>query len=447
MLAPSAGALLGSYELIRAIGSGGMGVVYEARHVTLGRRVAIKVLHTRAVDAATASVLSARFLREGRAAAQVRHPHVVDVFDFGVQEGTAFLVMELVQGETLAQRVEREGKLPLASAVELVLPVLSAVAELHSAGICHRDLKPANILLARARTGEICPKVADFGVSRIDDGSPGITDSGAALGTCAYMSPEQALASKDATERTDQYALGVILYECVTGALPFDGSTPYQLTHAMLHAPLVPPSAHGLPAELDAVILRAMNRDADGRFSCVEELGEALLAFAAPAVAARWAAEFRAPKPSERAPTAPPVISSSWTSSSPRSPSLVKARRATAIGVAALVLAATITGAIALVRSGAHLAEPSQSARPLVAVAPPPLVVDEAPHAAPSASPAAASPPAVAVAPIAPVATAEPRAAVVPARPRRAAAAPRPPAKEPPRAPGELDNGAPILDL
>ena len=145
-----------------------MGIVYEARHRTLGRRVAIKVLHASDPTLPGAEIRAERFLREGRAAASVQHSHVVDVFDFGVDEGVPFLVMELVEGETLAQRIARERRLSLPSLVELMLPVLSAVAELHAANIVHRDLKPANILLARERGGECCPKVADFGVSRID---------------------------------------------------------------------------------------------------------------------------------------------------------------------------------------------------------------------------------------------------------------------------------------
>ena len=129
MLALRSGARLGNYELIRVIGSGGMGVVYEAQHEALGRRVAIKILHALAPETPKAEVGRARFLREGRVAAQVRHDHVVDVFDFGVHEGTPFLVMELVQGESLAERIDREGTLPVATALELLLPICSAVED------------------------------------------------------------------------------------------------------------------------------------------------------------------------------------------------------------------------------------------------------------------------------------------------------------------------------
>src|SRR5579872_2477965 len=191
-----AGDIVGQYELLRCIGQGGTGVVYEAVHRTLGRRAAVKVLHARGGDAANAQRASQRFLREGRAAALVRHPHVVDVYDFGVDGDLTFLVMELVEGESLAQLLRREGRLPLRRALEILMPVLNATAELHAAGIVHRDIKPANILLDR--TADRRPKLADFGVSRLDDGSPGITDSGALLGTLEYMAPELVRATKSA---------------------------------------------------------------------------------------------------------------------------------------------------------------------------------------------------------------------------------------------------------
>ena len=211
-----------------------MGTVFEARHRTLGRRVAIKLLHVPVAGEVESEIAAERFLREGRVAARVQHPHVVDVYDYGVDDGVPYLVMELVEGETLARRLEREAPLPLSTTVGLLLPVLSAVAELHAAGIIHRDLKPANILLACDRTGNPCPKVADFGVSRLDDGSPGLTESGVVVGTFAYMAPEQGRASRAATEKSDQYALGVILYECATGSTPFQADAPYELLQAIV---------------------------------------------------------------------------------------------------------------------------------------------------------------------------------------------------------------------
>jgi serine/threonine-protein kinase len=406
-----------------------MGVVYEARHRTLGRRVAIKVLHASDPSLPGADVRAERFMREGRAAASVQHPHVVDVFDFGVDDGVPFLVMELVEGETLAQRIASERCLQLKSVVELMLPVLSAVAELHAAGIVHRDLKPANILLARCRTGESCPKVADFGVSRIDDGSAPVTDSHAVLGTYSYMAPEQGRASRAATEQSDQYALGVILYECATGTKPFVADSPYELLHAIMNAPVAAPSAKNgaLPPEFDAVVLRAMSRDPAARFACVEELADALLAFARTSIACRWAAEFRAPPSRDPSPSTAPVSSTRMLAARDSS----RSRRNLLIGatIATLLVAATVV-------ARPH-APPDVAARPTTSPASP------EPRSTPTQQPT-----------IALLAPAPPAASIPPSR--RPVIAPR---RSPSGAPSALhttttqppmpsmgDNGAPILD-
>ena len=299
-----AGSTLARYELVRPLGSGGGGTVYEAIDADLDRRVALKVLHTRTVspgsgaDARDAGGAEARFLREGRIAAQIRHPHVVDVFDVGVDEGVSFLVMELVGGETLAQLLARESRLLPAQAVEILLPIASAVAELHANGVVHRDIKPSNILLAGG--GAIRPQLTDFGVSSsYGSSSPAETAfaEGAIVGTPEYLAPEVIRSPESAGERSDQYAIGALLYECVTGHKPFGGATPYAKMRAVLHDALRPPSTRcaRLPAGLDQVILRAMHRDPEQRFASVSALGEMLLAFAEPPVAARWSAEFVAP--------------------------------------------------------------------------------------------------------------------------------------------------------
>ncbi|MBV9945443.1 MAG: serine/threonine protein kinase, partial [Myxococcales bacterium] len=187
-----------------------MGTVYEALDELLGRRVAIKSLRWRPGHGTDGDRAIRRFLREGQVAAQVRHAHVVAVYDSGVDAaGVPFLVMELVEGESLAQLLSGEKRLSLERTSEILLPVLSAVAELHAAGIVHRDIKPANILLTAGR--DACPKLADFGVSRFED-SPTITHPGATIGTPEYMAPEVICSGKPATPRSDQYAIGVILY-------------------------------------------------------------------------------------------------------------------------------------------------------------------------------------------------------------------------------------------
>ncbi len=405
-----------------------MGVVYEARHRTLGRRVAIKVLHASDPTLPGAELRAERFLREGRAAASVQHSHVVDVFDFGVDEGVPFLVMELVEGETLAQRLSRERRLSPNSLVELLLPVLSAVAELHAAGIVHRDLKPANILLARGRSGECCPKVADFGVSRIDDGSAPVTDSHAVLGTYSYMAPEQGRASRSATEKSDQYALGVILYECSTGTKPFVADS-YRMSSsiAIMHAPVVPPSVKNgaLSSAFDAVVLRAMSRDPGARFACVEELAEALLPFAKDATASRWATEFRAPSLRDPSPSTAPVSSTRMLVAR----DATRSRRNFLIGgsIAMLLIAATVVA-----RPHAPL---TSAPRPVAAASPAPPLPASAP------SPVTASTPSIVV-----TMSTAPHAAAAP-RPMPAASpsayhvvAPRP------SAPSMGENGSPSLD-
>lgn len=272
------GVSLGSYDLLRVIGNGGSATVYEAVHRSLGRPVALKVLHARPADAPLTEQVLKRFLRERRAAARVRHPHVVDVFDCGEADGIPFLVMELVEGETLAQRLRREVNLPLARVLEILLPILSAVAKVHSAGIVHRDIKPSNILLAAGDDAHA--KLSDFGVSRLDDGSPLITQSENVLGTPAYMAPEVVLFSPTAaTEASDQYSLAVTLYECVTGERPFRGESTYEMMHSVVSGAVCPPSLlePTLTKDFDEVVLRAMHREPNARFDSVDQFARALL--------------------------------------------------------------------------------------------------------------------------------------------------------------------------
>jgi len=285
----------GAYELVRELGSGGMGTVWEGRHSTLGRRVAVKVLHERFTRNPE---LLARFIREGMAAARIEHPHVASVYDVGQEDHRAWLVMELLEGEDLGALLNRETRVDAARAVDLMLPVLAALAEAHAAGVVHRDLKPGNIFLARDRAGVISPKVVDFGFSKIrgDDpeADPELTRPDTALGTLAYMPLEQVRASREATAACDQYALGVTLYRCVTGRLPFDGATQALTFKAILRGVCPRPSelVPGLPPGLDDVILRAMYRSPEGRYPSARDFGAALVPFASPVARARWAETF-----------------------------------------------------------------------------------------------------------------------------------------------------------
>lgn len=274
-------ARLGGYRVVRELGRGGMGLVYEAVHARLGKRVAIKVLRPHLLES-PGSV--ERFVREGRAACRVVHPNVVAVHELGEHAGTPYLVMDLLEGEHLGEQLERTGPLPLSQLCDLMAPIIAAVSAAHAAGVVHRDLKPSNIMLARGYDGAIVPKVLDFGTSKLSSAhaEQALTLTGAVLGTLHYMPPEQVHAPSDADAYSDQYALGAILYECATGMRPFAGDGYYELMQAIMTAPLVPPRelAPTLPAAFDETIRRAMRRRPRERFPSVASFGREVLHFA-----------------------------------------------------------------------------------------------------------------------------------------------------------------------
>jgi serine/threonine-protein kinase len=284
------GVEIGSYRLVRPLGRGTSGTVFEAEHSTLGRRVAIKLHH--ADGGAPPARVTRSFLREARVAARVRHPNVVDVFDCGVHEGAPYLVMELVEGETLARLLAREQRLPAERAVSLLLPIVSAVAALHAAGVVHRDIKPANILLGRRGADDFAPKLGDFGLARFASATASATLPGVALGTPAYLAPELRDGSRSASELSDQYALGVVLHEVLTGSKPANGES----------------QASSSPSELDAIIARATAADPAMRFDSVVDLGRALLPFASAEGAHRFGRDLEAKSPGRNAPTHAPFF-------------------------------------------------------------------------------------------------------------------------------------------
>jgi serine/threonine protein kinase len=279
-----------AYEVGRLLGRGAMASVYEARDVTIGRFVAIKVLHPHLAyeDGAVA-----RFLREGRALSRIHHPNVVRVLDMGRHDGAPYLVMSLVDGDDLGEHLARHAPLSVADTADRILPIISAIAAAHDAGIVHRDLKPNNIRLARIPHGALCPVVLDFGISKLptEEESQDLTSTNATLGTASYMSPEQVHSPKQVDPRSDVYALGVILYECVTGKRPFRGDNSYELMHAIMTVSPIPPSVlrPEIPGTFDAIVLRAIRREAAERFASARDLGHALAAFAADSAAWRRA--------------------------------------------------------------------------------------------------------------------------------------------------------------
>ena len=269
---------VGKYALIEPIGEGGMGIVWKARHVDLGRLVALKQMHA---DRAGALMLQ-RFLREAQSAASVRAPNVVDVLDYGQDDsGDPYLVMELLEGESLDARL-RVGNVSLNEALDWIDQALAGLTAIHDAGIVHRDLKPANLFLATTlRDGlpSITVKVVDFGIARpAAPEASSLTHTMQTLGTPHYMSPEQVRSAKTVDARTDVYAMGVILYQVLTGRLPFEGPSATAIIAAIVTEDPTPVREHrpDVPELIARVVERAMSRRAADRFADARALREAL---------------------------------------------------------------------------------------------------------------------------------------------------------------------------
>jgi len=286
---PEGHVLGGRYRLDGLLGIGGMGQVYRARDTALERDVAVKLL----AGPETADARQ-RFLREARAAAALNHPHIVAVHDLGEEEGRLFLVMELVAGGNLRESAQ----VPLASAVEIARQVALGLAHAHGHGLVHRDVKPANVLVQESGERPVV-KLADLGLAVSSGGRGGtrLTLEGAIVGTVAYLAPEQAL-GRAVDGRADLYSLGVVLYELVTGRLPFDGN-PIAIISQHLHAPVVPPRSYrpDLDPALDAIILRLLAKDPGQRFATAAELAVALGELMTPSQVGLWRAAVGEPPP------------------------------------------------------------------------------------------------------------------------------------------------------
>ncbi|HZA26815.1 MAG TPA: protein kinase [Actinomycetota bacterium] len=257
------------YVLESLIAAGGMAEVWRGRDDILGRRVAIKVLHDQL--AKDPDVLE-RFRAEAVAAARLSHPGVVRVFDTGLDGETCYIVMELVEGPTLAESLARQGPLDPAETVRIARGILDALSHAHAAGVVHRDVKPTNVL-----TDDHAVKVTDFGIAKAAFARGDLTATGKLLGTAKYLAPEQA-AGSGVDGRADLYALGIVMYEMLTGRVPFDAET--DLATAMLRLTEVPDPPRalraGIPRDLEKIVVRALSRDPDERFQSAEEMSTAL---------------------------------------------------------------------------------------------------------------------------------------------------------------------------
>jgi serine/threonine-protein kinase len=273
----------GRYRLVELLGQGGMGAVWRADHVTLRSHVAVKLLHKSMLDGDSDDGLK-RFLAEAQAAALLRSPHVVQILDHGVDEGTPYIAMELLDGESLASRLASVTTLSLSQTARLVTHVARAVQKAHDAGIVHRDLKPDNIFLVKNDDEEMA-KVLDFGIAKMAHGlgEPAAkvsTKEGSLLGTPYYMSPEQ-VRGHAIDWRSDLWSLGVIAFECVCGRVPFQGTTVGDLLLSICTDPVpVPSTIRSVSTSFDAWFAKATARDVEARFQSAREMAEALRALA-----------------------------------------------------------------------------------------------------------------------------------------------------------------------
>ena len=407
----------GKYRIVRFLATGGMGVVYEAQHEVVKRRFAVKLLRA---DLAERRDILARFQREAEAAGALESENVTAAVDFGIaRDGTPFIVMEYLVGESLATLLARTQHLPVGRAADLVAQACRGMQAAHAAGIVHRDLKPQNLFVCRREDGTDLLKVLDFGVAKLQalDELTAATRTGTVMGTVSYMSPEQARGDKVVDQRADVYALGAILYQLLSGTMPHPGDSNNAILHHISTQPAVPlDSAHaGLPPALVQVVAQALSPRPEDRPVSAEAFGQQLVPFAARQVWPAAREQTREPAPSDSAATplagsgaaSPSPVVSSTTATAPTEAGEIRpdagqprTRVAAWLVVGAVLVAVAV--AVAGLR-GARTASTSGRSEPAPLVARPP-------------SPPAPTPPVAAMPPVSTATTAQGASARLPAQ-------------------------------
>jgi len=304
-LAP--GVTFGGYVVRELIGRGGMASVYRAEHMLLEKPVALKVMDRSLL---ASSIGLQRFLREGRAAAAIKHPNVVDINDVGVHEGVPYLVMELLRGDDLDRHLRKHRQLDNAATVRIALPVIAALHTAHASGVVHRDIKPSNIFMSVGPDDQLVPKVLDFGISKMAFDRATIeraaTPQNQIIGTPQYLPPEALHGVGEMGPLSDQYSLGVVLYQCVTGRPPFAGETLLALLESLARGTFERPRvlAPDVSEALERVILRALSAAPRDRFPTIRDMGRALVDLAAHRTQVVWRQTFATPAHGHDASTA-----------------------------------------------------------------------------------------------------------------------------------------------
>jgi eukaryotic-like serine/threonine-protein kinase len=407
------GQLAGEYQILRKLGSGGFGTVYEAEHPVLKRRAAVKVLHEqKSLD----DVAVKRFIAEAQAASRIRHRHIVDIFSFGtLHNGQLFYVMDLLDGAALDVYLDQRGQLPPGEALAVLRPIAHALDALHAAGVIHRDVKPANIFLAWDDTGEVTPKLLDFGLIKLAVQSPVSTASDVLMGTPYYMAPEQCR-GEAVDARTDVYALGVIVHELCTGAVPFVGesASAVLLDHVLKPPPRMSDVRRELPAALDSAVLAMLAKLPAERPASAGTAFEQLERAAREAGIEVPAGALRLPRPAPiaAAPSAAGEPSGARGQSvaplERRASGTVRSRRASALSWG-LLLSGVIGGALLVGRLGGGAEDAARDATSPAAGSPPaaanapgavPATAQVAPAAEPQPASAEVTAPAAAAGPI-----------------------------------------------